>query len=56
MNSFLDKNREPQDLEVNTMTETGLSPEAAAAAGISMSELCERIVRLSLERRVARQR
>jgi D-alanine-D-alanine ligase len=56
---ILDKNREPQVLEVNTipgMTETSLLPEAAAATGISMSELCERIVRLSLERRVARQR
>src|SRR6516162_9026342 len=56
---ILDKNREPQVLEVNTipgMTETSLLPEAAAAAGISMSELCERIVRLSLERTVARQR
>jgi D-alanine-D-alanine ligase len=56
---ILDKSREPQVLEVNTipgMTETSLLPEAAAAAGISMSELCERIVRLSLERRVARQR
>jgi D-alanine-D-alanine ligase len=56
---ILDKNREPRVLEVNTipgMTETSLLPEAAAAAGISMSELCERIVRLSLERRVARQR
>jgi D-alanine-D-alanine ligase len=54
---ILDKNGEPQVLEVNTipgMTETSLLPEAAAAAGISMSQLCERIVRLSLERRVAR--
>ena len=38
------------------MTETSLLPEAAAAAGISMSQLCERIVRLSLERRVASKR
>jgi D-alanine-D-alanine ligase len=56
---ILDKDREPQVLEVNTipgMTETSLLPEAAAAAGISMSQLCERIVRLSLERRVARKR
>jgi D-alanine-D-alanine ligase len=53
---ILNGNREPQVLEVNTipgMTETSLLPEAAAAAGISMSQLCESIVRLSLERRVA---
>jgi D-alanine-D-alanine ligase len=56
---ILDKNREPQVLEVNTipgMTETSLLPEAAAAAGISMSQLCERVVRLSLERRMVRNR
>jgi D-alanine-D-alanine ligase len=49
----------PQVLEVNTipgMTETSLLPEAAAAAGISMAQLCECIVRLSLERRVANTR
>src|SRR6202048_1638512 len=53
---ILDKNREPQVLEVNTipgMTETSLLPEAAAVAGISMSQLCEFIVQLSLERRLA---
>jgi D-alanine-D-alanine ligase len=56
---ILDANREPQVLEVNTipgMTETSLLPEAAAAAGISMSQLCECIVRLSLERRLASKR
>jgi D-alanine-D-alanine ligase len=56
---ILDANREPQVLEVNTipgMTETSLLPEAAAAAGISMSHLCECIVRLSLERRVVSKR
>jgi D-alanine-D-alanine ligase len=56
---ILDKNREPQVLEVNTipgMTETSLLPEAAAVAGISMPQLCERVVRLSLERRVTRKR
>ena len=56
---ILNKNREPQVLEVNTipgMTETSLLPEAAAAAGISMAQLCERVVRLSLERRAARKR
>ena len=49
----------PQVLEVNTipgMTETSLLPEAAAAAGISMAQLCECIVRLSLERRLASKR
>jgi D-alanine-D-alanine ligase len=53
---ILDANREPQVLEVNTipgMTETSLLPEAAAAAGISMAQLCEFIVQLSLERRLA---
>jgi D-alanine-D-alanine ligase len=56
---ILNADREPQVLEVNTipgMTETSLLPEAAAAAGISMSRLCESIVRLSLERRVANTR
>jgi D-alanine-D-alanine ligase len=53
---ILDADCEPQVLEVNTipgMTETSLLPEAAAAAGISMSQLCEFIVQLSLERRLA---
>jgi D-alanine-D-alanine ligase len=53
---ILDANRQPQVLEVNTipgMTETSLLPEAAAAAGISMAQLCECIVQLSLERRLA---
>jgi D-alanine-D-alanine ligase len=39
-------------LEANTlpgMTSTSLLPKAAAEAGIAFSELCERIVRLSLE-------
>lgn len=56
---ILDANREPQVLEVNTipgMTETSLLPEAAAAADISMAHLCECIVRLSLERRLASKR
>jgi D-alanine-D-alanine ligase len=41
-------------LEVNTlpgMTELSLIPQAAAAAGISFPELCERIVMLALEGR-----
>jgi len=40
-------------LEANTlpgMTQTSLIPQAAAAAGISFPELCDRIVRLALER------
>ena len=56
---ILDADCEPQVLEVNTipgMTETSLLPEAAAAAGISMAQLCERIVQLSLERRLASKR
>ena len=39
-------------LEVNTipgMTRTSLLPDAAAAAGIEFSELCERLVRFALE-------
>jgi len=53
---ILDENHEPRVLEVNTipgMTETSLLPEAAAAAGISMAQLCERIVSLSVERSLA---
>ena len=45
---------EPFVLEINTipgMTEVSLLPEAAAAAGISYGELCERIIELSLEKR-----
>jgi D-alanine-D-alanine ligase len=41
-------------LEANTlpgMTQTSLIPQAAAAAGISFPELCERIVRIALETR-----
>ncbi len=40
-------------LEVNTlpgMTETSLFPKAAAAAGLSYAELCERMVELALRR------
>ncbi len=46
---------EPVVLEVNTlpgMTETSLLPKAAAAAGISFSELCRRMVEMALERAV----
>jgi D-alanine-D-alanine ligase len=41
-------------LEANTlpgMTQTSLIPQAAAAAGISFPELCDRIVHLALEQR-----
>lgn len=44
---------EPCVLEVNTlpgMTETSLLPKAAAAAGISYEELCEKMVELALRR------
>ena len=44
-------------LEANTlpgMTQTSLIPQAAAAAGISFPELCDRIVQLALEERQQR--
>lgn len=47
-------NGDPVVLEVNTlpgMTETSLLPKAATAAGISYTELCERMVRLALRRK-----
>ena len=47
---------EPVVLEVNTlpgMTETSLFPKAAAAAGLSFDELCERLVELALRTPVA---
>jgi D-alanine-D-alanine ligase len=47
-------NGEPVVLEVNTlpgMTETSLLPKAAAAAGFSYAELCQKMVDLALERR-----
>jgi len=47
-------NGEPVVLEVNTlpgMTETSLLPKAAAAAGLSYAELCQRMVDLALRRR-----
>lgn len=45
---------EPMVLEVNTlpgMTETSLLPKAAAAAGLSYPELCQRMVDLALRRK-----
>jgi D-alanine-D-alanine ligase len=50
---MLSEDGEASVLEVNTipgMTEASLLPEAAAAAGISYGELCERIVQLSARR------
>lgn len=44
---------EPMVLEVNTlpgMTETSVLPEAAAAAGYSYAQLCQRMIDLALER------
>ncbi len=46
--------RDPVVLEVNTlpgMTETSLFPKAAAAAGISYEQLCQRMIDLALQRR-----
>ena len=47
------ENGDPVVLEVNTqpgMTETSLMPKAAAAAGISYEQLCQRMVNLALKR------
>ena len=44
---------EPLVLEVNTlpgMTKTSLLPKAAAAAGLSYSDLCQRMIELALRR------
>jgi D-alanine-D-alanine ligase len=49
-------NGEPVVLEVNTlpgMTETSLLPKAAAAAGIGYAELCQRMIDLALNRKLA---
>jgi D-alanine-D-alanine ligase len=48
---------EPIVLEVNTlpgMTETSLLPKAAAAAGLSYEELCQRMIDLALKRKAAK--
>lgn len=48
---------EPVVLEVNTLpglTETSLLPKAAAAAGFSYAELCQRMVELAMARAMAR--
>jgi D-alanine-D-alanine ligase len=47
------ESRGPVVLEINTipgMTEASLLPEAAAAAGMSYAQLCERVIALSLAR------
>jgi D-alanine-D-alanine ligase len=47
---------EPVVLEINTlpgMTETSLMPKAAAAAGLSYGQLCQRMIDLALARRSA---
>ena len=47
------RDNEPLVLEVNTlpgMTETSLLPKAAAAAGLTYAELCQRMVDLALRR------
>jgi D-alanine-D-alanine ligase len=47
------ENGDPVVLEVNTlpgMTETSLFPKAAAAAGMSYAELCQKMVELALRR------
>ena len=47
------ENGDPVVLEVNTlpgMTETSLLPKAAAAAGLSYEELCQRMINLALKR------
>jgi D-alanine-D-alanine ligase len=49
-------NGEPVVLEVNTlpgMTETSLLPKAAAAAGMSYEQLCQRMIDLALKRTIA---
>jgi D-alanine-D-alanine ligase len=51
---LLDAHDRPWVLEVNTipgMTESSLLPKAAAAAGISFGDLCQQIIRLSLQAR-----
>jgi D-alanine-D-alanine ligase len=51
---MVNKNNEPVVLEVNTqpgMTETSLMPKAAAAAGISYEQLCQRMIDLAMMRK-----
>ena len=51
---MVDPEGKPKVLEVNSlpgMTETSLLPKAAAAAGLSYAELCQRMIDLALQRR-----
>ena len=57
VNRIVDREGAPWVLEVNTvpgLTEVSLLPDAAQAAGIGFGELCERLVRHSVERHAAR--
>jgi D-alanine-D-alanine ligase len=48
----------PVVLEVNTlpgMTETSLLPKAAAAAGLSYADLCQRMIDLAMQRKAAKE-
>lgn len=52
---ILDSDNVPQVLEINTIpgfTSHSLVPMAARAAGIEMPELCDRIVRMAMERQM----
>ena len=52
---MVNADQQPYVLEVNTipgMTETSLLPKAAAQAGMSYAQLCDRILKLSLEKKV----
>lgn len=51
---IVNADQEPYVLEVNTipgMTETSLLPKAAAQAGMNYAQLCDRILKLSLEKK-----
>ncbi|HEY3931535.1 MAG TPA: D-alanine--D-alanine ligase [Verrucomicrobiae bacterium] len=53
---MVNSKNEPVVLEVNTqpgMTETSLMPKAAAAAGISYEQLCQTMIDLALNRKMA---
>jgi D-alanine-D-alanine ligase len=54
---IVDADGSPWVIDVNVspgMTDTSLLPMAAAAAGVDLPELCDRVVRLPLARRQAR--
>jgi D-alanine-D-alanine ligase len=55
---MVDRDGHPWVLEVNVspgMTETSLLPTAALAAGMSLSDLCDRVLRSAIARRNGRQ-